>query len=147
MWIDLLNYIFEIFMKVFDIAKIVIPLMIIMEILKDYKILDKLSRVLSPIAKFLGISEKSTFPLIIGLFLGLSYGAGAIIQSSKEGDLTKKDMYLIIIFLVACHSVIEDTLLFASMGANGWLLLILRTLTAIILTSLVARKIDKILVQ
>lgn len=142
---QILNYILEILLKVYNIAIIVIPLMIIMEILKDYKVLDKLSKLLSPVSKLLGISEKSTFPMIIGLTLGLSYGAGAIIQSSKEEDLSKKDLYLVIIFLVACHSVFEDTLLFVSIGANGWMLLSIRIITAVVLTSLIARKIDYLL--
>ena len=139
------SYGIDILRKVYDIAIIVIPLMVVMEILKDFKVLDKLAKMMSPVAKLLGISEKSTFPLIIGLTLGLSYGAGAIIQSSKEGDLSKKDLYLLIIFLVACHSVFEDTLLFVSIGANGWLLLTIRIVTAFVLTSLVARKIDLLL--
>jgi len=116
-----------------------------MEILKDLNILDKLSNILEPVAKLLGISKKSTFPLIIGLFLGLAYGAGVIIKSAKDGELSKKDLYLLIIFLVACHSVIEDTLLFVAMGANGWLLLGIRVIIAITLTALVARNIDKLI--
>jgi len=126
-------------------ARIIIPLMIIMEVLKDLNILDRLSNILEPVAKFLGISKKSTFPLIIGLFLGLAYGAGVIIKSAKDGELSKKDLYLLIIFLVACHSVIEDTLLFVAMGANGWLLLGIRVIIAITLTALVARNIDKLI--
>ncbi|EOD00570.1 nucleoside recognition domain-containing protein [Caldisalinibacter kiritimatiensis] len=130
--------------SIFTIAKIVIPLMIIMELLKDFKILDKISNLLQPLSKLLGISKKSTFPLIIGLFLGLAYGAGVIIKSAKEGELSKKDLYLLMIFLIACHSVIEDTLLFVAMGANGWLLLGIRVPVAILLTILVGKHFDKI---
>ncbi|WP_120168214.1 nucleoside recognition domain-containing protein [Thermohalobacter berrensis] len=133
--------------SVFTIAKIVIPLMIVMEVLKDLNVLDKLSDFLKPISKILGISKESTFPLIIGLFLGLAYGAGVIIKSVKDGDLRKRDLYLLIIFLVACHSVIEDTLIFVAIGANGWLLLGFRIIIAVVLTSLVARHIDKILIK
>ncbi|WP_352418401.1 nucleoside recognition domain-containing protein [Proteiniborus sp.] len=131
--------------SVLNIAKIVIPLMIVIQILKDLDILGKLSLRMKPLARFLGISEESTFPLIIGLILGLAYGAGVIINSAKEGNLNKKDLYLVVIFLVACHSVFEDTLLFVAIGANGWLLLGTRIIVALVLTSLTARYIDKIL--
>ncbi|MTI65394.1 MAG: nucleoside recognition protein [Firmicutes bacterium] len=130
---------------VFTIAKIVIPLMIAMEILKDYKVIDKISKLLKPISNLLGISKNLTFPLVIGLILGLSYGAGVIIKEAKEGELSKKDLYLLIIFLVACHSVIEDTLLFVAIGANGWFLITIRIIIAIILTVLVSKFIGKYL--
>lgn len=130
--------------SVLNMAKIIIPLMIIIQVLKDLDILDKLSSKMKPLSKILGISEDSTFPLIIGLILGLSYGAGVIIDSAKEGNLSKKDLYLVVIFLVACHSVFEDTLLFVAIGANGWLLLSVRLIIALVLTSLTARYIDKL---
>jgi len=129
---------------VFNIALIIIPLMIVMQFLKDLKILDKIANWMEPVAKFLGISKKSTFPLLIGLLLGLAYGAGVIISSAKESELTKRDLYLVVIFLVACHSVIEDTLIFVAIGANGWLLLGMRLVIAIALTILVGRNIDKL---
>ena len=129
--------------SILTIAKVVIPLMVVMEILKSFKILDKLSNLLYPVTKFLGISKKSSFPLLVGLVLGLAYGAGVIVKSAKEGDLSKKDLYLLMIFLVTCHSVIEDTLIFVAIGANGWLLLGIRIPLAMILTALVARKLNK----
>lgn len=130
---------------VFNIALIIIPLMIVMQFLKDLKILDKLSNYMEPIARVLGISKKSTFPLLIGLLLGLAYGAGVIINSAKESDLSKRDLYLVIIFLVACHSVIEDTLIFVALGANGWLLLGVRLVIAFVLTAFAGRHIDKLI--
>ena len=133
------------FKYVFTIAKVVIPLMFIMEILKDLNILDTLSDLLKPMTRFLGLSKNSSFPLLVGLTLGLAYGAGVIINSAKEGDLSKRDLYLLVIFLVACHSVIEDTLIFVAAGASGWLLLGIRVPVAIILTVILSKHIDKIL--
>ncbi|KPU26837.1 nucleoside recognition protein [Caloranaerobacter sp. TR13] len=130
--------------SIITIAKVIIPLMILMEILKDIKFLDKLSDLLKPVARFLGVSKNSIFPLLIGLIFGLAYGAGVIIKSAKEGQLKKKDLYLLMIFLVSCHSVFEDTLLFVAIGANGWLLLGFRLITAIILTIAVAKILDRL---
>ena len=123
-----------------SIAIVVIPLMFAMEVLKELKVLDILSSLLKPIMKFLGLSKESSFPLLVGLTLGLAYGAGVIINSAQDGALSKKDLYLLMIFLVTCHSVIEDTLIFVKMGANGWLLLGIRVPLAIILTIIVSKK-------
>lgn len=129
------------FASVFNIALIVFPLMIVMEIAKDLNILEKIASLCKPITQWLGISKESAFPLAIGLVFGLTYGAGIIIQSSKDGNLDKRSLVLVSIFLVACHAVFEDTLVFAALGANGWLLLSIRLIAAFIVTVVVSKKI------
>ena len=113
--------------------------MVVMQLAKDYKILDKISTGLDFIVKPFRMSKEATFPLLVGLIFGLSYGAGVILQSAKEGNLTKKDTTLIGVFLIACHAIIEDTLVFAAIGASGWLLLGTRTVMAILVTFVVSR--------
>ena len=129
--------------SVFNMAKIVIPLMIVMELLKDLKVLEKVANFLNPVAKFFGISKESTFPLVVGLIFGLAYGAGVIIDSINQNDLPKKDLYVVVIFLIACHAVFEDTLLFVAIGANGILLLSLRLGAAIVSALLASKVINK----
>lgn len=71
------------------------------------------------------------FSLLIGVFLGITYGAGLLINESN--NLEKKDILYIGTFLMICHSVIEDTLLFVIFGADFTIIVIVRTLWAIIL--------------
>ncbi len=126
--------------SVLNIAIIVFPLMIVMEIAKDLNILDKISDFCKPLTKWMGVSKESAFPLAIGLVFGLAYGAGVIIQSAKEGNLDKRSLILISIFLVCCHAVVEDSLIFVAIGANGFFLLTVRLVTALILTVLISKK-------
>lgn len=148
---DFLLYIKESFTgsleSVITMAKIIIPLMVVMEILKDSKILDKLTDKMEPIAKFFDISNAAVFPLVIGLIFGLSYGAGIIIESAEENNLSKKDLYTLMIFLIACHAVIEDTLLFVAVGANLWFLLTVRLGVAIIISLFASRVLKKLEIQ
>lgn len=130
--------------SVWQIAIIVIPLMIVMQLAKDYKVLDYISKFLKPVTDFFGMSKESGFPLLIGLIFGLSYGAGVIIQSSKEGNLSKKDLVLLIVFLASCHAVIEDTLIFVAVGANGLILFGARLIVAIVATYLMSKRAEKI---
>lgn len=129
------------FSSVFKIALVVLPLMIVIEIAKDLNILDKIANMCRPLTKWMGISKESAFPLAVGLIFGLAYGAGIIIQSAKEGNLDKRSLTIVCIFLVTCHAVIEDTLVFVAIGANGFLLLTIRLVTALILATIVSRKI------
>lgn len=122
------------FESIYTVAIIVLPLMVILQIAKDYKFLDKISGFFKFLTRFFGMSEDSTLPLLVGIIFGIVYGAGVIIQSSKEGNLSKKDMFLISVFLIVCHAIIEDTLIFVAVGANGYVLSGSRILAAIFIT-------------
>ncbi len=120
-------------------AKVVIPLMILLQLLRDYKILEWLTKKMLPASKVLGISKDAMLPLIIGFFIGISYGAGAVKETAEEANLSKKDIFLIGIFLSSCHGFIETTLIFAAIGANIWILTVGRILIAVILTIIMSK--------
>ena len=128
--------------SVYSIGIIVIPLMIVLQLAKDYQILGRISHTLRFITKPLGISKTAVFPLLVGIFFGIGYGAGVIIDSLKEGNLTKKDGILLMIFLSACHGIIEDTLIFVMIGASGTLVVTIRIITAVGLTCFLSKKIN-----
>jgi len=127
--------------SVFNIALIVFPLMIAMEIAKDVKILDKLANFCKPLTNRIGIAKEAALPLAVGLFFGLVYGAGVIIQSSKEGNLDKRSLILVSIFLVCCHAIVEDTFILVAIGANGLLLFSIRLITAFLVTLFISKKV------
>lgn len=122
------------FFGVLQIAVIVIPLMIFIQIMKDLQWLNVFSKWMSPFTKVLGIRENTSTTLASGIVFGLAFGAGVMMQAIKEDHVKKKDLYLVFIFLVACHAVIEDTLIFIPLGIPVIPLLIIRLVTAILLT-------------
>ena len=75
-----------------------------------------------------------SFCIGVGIGLGITYGAGILISESKKKILTKKDIFFIGTFLMICHAVIEDTLLFVVLGADFWLILMPRIIGAIIIS-------------
>ena len=81
-------------------------------------------------------------PLIIGLFIGISYGAGAVKETAEEANLSKKDIFLIGIFLSSCHGFIETTLIFAMIGANIWVITLGRLILAIVLTIVMSKVVN-----
>lgn len=123
---------------IIQLALIVIPLMVIMQFLREKGLLTKLSNAFGPITSLLGMKKNTSMTLVAGLTIGLAYGAGLMIQAVKEDGVSKRDMTLALIFLVACHAVVEDTLIFIPLGIPVWPLLVIRLLTAIILTMTIA---------
>lgn len=123
----------------FKIAVIVIPLMIVLQFIQELKILDKCSFWVSPFTRLLGISKHGSLPLLAGLFLGISYGSGIIIQTARDGLLTRRESYLVLIFLAVCHSFFEDNLIFIAIGADPYIIFIGRLALAFLLTFIVSR--------
>ncbi len=126
------------FGTIFQLAVIVIVLMIIMQFLREKGFLLILSNRLEPVTKLLGMSRNTSMTLVTGLTIGLAYGAGLMIHAVQEEGVSKKDMYLAMLFLVSCHAVVEDTVVFIPLGIPVWPLLLIRLATAIILTITVA---------
>lgn len=122
---------------VIQLACIVIPLMIVMQFLREKGWLNVFSNKFAPFTRVLGMERNTSMTLVAGLTIGLAYGAGLMIQAVKEDGVSKKDMHLALIFLVACHAVVEDTLVFIPLGIPVWPLLVIRLTTAIILTMVV----------
>ncbi|MED3574738.1 nucleoside recognition domain-containing protein [Cytobacillus praedii] len=123
---------------IFQLAIIVIPLMIVIQILKDLKWLAVFSKWMAPVTRMLGMKENTSTTLAAGLLFGLAYGAGVMIQAVKEDGVSKKDVTIAFVFLVACHAVVEDTLIFVPLGIPVLPLLLIRLGVAILLTLIVA---------
>lgn len=122
---------------IFQLACIVIPLMVAIQFLKEMNGLAVFSRWVSPFIKLLGMKPSVSTTMAAGLVFGLAYGAGVMVQAVKEDEVDKKSLYLAFIFLVGCHAVIEDTLIFLPLGISVLPLLLMRLCVAIVLTWLV----------
>lgn len=69
---------------------------------------------------------QTSFSLLTGQLLGITYGAGILLKEANSGNLKKKDLFFIGTFLMICHSLLEDPLLFVLFGANYWIMIISR---------------------
>lgn len=123
---------------VLQLAAIVIPLMIFIQLLRDVGWIETFSRWLAPFTRLLGMKPNTSTTLVSGLVFGLAFGAGVMIQAAKEDRVEKKDLYLAFIFLVSCHSFIEDSAVFIPFGIPVLALLFIRLLTALLLTGIIA---------
>ncbi len=74
----------------------------------------------------------SSFSIIVGQLLGITYGAGILIREVEAGRMGEKDIFFVATVLMICHAVIEDTLLFVIFGANLWVIVAVRVVMACI---------------
>ncbi len=123
---------------VLQLAAIVIPLMIIIQFLRELGWLHRFSRWLSPFTQLLGMNKNTSMTMVAGLTIGLAYGAGVMIKAVEDDGVGRRDMTLAFVFLVACHAVVEDTLVFIPLGIPVWPLLLIRVTTAVLLTITIA---------
>ena len=88
----------------------------------------------------------SGFSIVVGVILGITYGAGILISEYEKGSLCKKEIFYIGTYLMICHAIIEDTLLFVIFGANPWVIIGLRLSFATLLSYLLVRYFAKKLI-
>ncbi|MBM7840465.1 hypothetical protein JOC54_003757 [Alkalihalobacillus xiaoxiensis] len=127
------------FWGVVQLALIVIPLMLIVQVMRERGWLQVISRWLTPLTRLIGVDRNTSVTLASGLTIGLAYGAGVMIEAVKQDRVKKKDLYIVFIFLVACHAVVEDTVVFLVLGIPVWPLLVIRVVTALLLTIAISR--------
>lgn len=123
---------------VIQIAAIVIPLMVAIQALKDLGALERFARMMRPLVTPLGIPAHGSVTMAGGLLFGLAFGAGIILEQAREQGFTRREITLVVLFLCACHAVVEDTLIFIPLGINVLPLLLIRLAAAIALTVLIA---------
>ena len=101
------------------IAAVLLPALVLYEVLAPLPVFARIGRAIGPKLSRIGMSPASTVPLAAGTFLGIGYGAGIIIPIAKKRRIDAEELQSLGLFLATCHAIVEDTLLFALIGARG----------------------------
>lgn len=118
---------------------IIMALMFLLRALRWLGIEVLIQKALSPLLNALTIGKEATNVCVIGLTLGLSFGAGLLIDEAKSGKIKPRDVLLSVCFLGLAHSVIEDTILIILLGADIMSILWGRLLFAFVVMIVIAR--------
>ena len=118
---------------------IILVLIVLLKILSALGLERMMHIGLSPLLRVLGIGQAAANTTVIGVALGLSYGAGLLIRDLGKGVMSRRDSFLALCFLGLVHSMIEDTLLIMAIGADLSGILWSRLLFAIVVVALLAR--------
>lgn len=101
-----------------SVLVILAVLMAAMRVLRALGFERLMAVLLWPLIKIMNVQRNAASITIIGLMLGLSFGAGLLVDAARSGELSKRDIKVVACFLGLCHSIIEDTLLIMLLGAD-----------------------------
>jgi len=121
------------------LSAIIIALTIVYEIYENSKLYRTTKQFIGVPLKKIGISSNASITMITGLLLGIAYGSAILIKDSMESRMSYTDIILSAVFLSICHAVIEDTLIFVAIGANGVILFASRLMLALVIATILSR--------
>jgi hypothetical protein len=111
-----------------EIIVLISLIIVVMDLLKASRLLKShLERV------------NTSFSIIVGQLLGITYGAGILIREASRGTLSREEIVYIGTFLMICHSIVEDVLLFVLFGANPWVIIGVRLAAALVISTVLMR--------
>jgi hypothetical protein len=106
------------------IAVIIVVLLILVDMMREFGIMDRITGALELPMKTLGMDRRTSFVAAVGLLLGLAYGAGLIIEEAERSGIGKREILCTNLFLGTTHALVEDSLIFAAVGAHlGWIVI------------------------
>ncbi|MEO9576766.1 MAG: nucleoside recognition domain-containing protein [Tateyamaria sp.] len=118
---------------------LLLSLTIVVEVMKTTGLMDGLAKILSPILGAAGIAKDARHFTIVGLLLGISYGAGLLLSEAKSGTIPIRQVFLACVFMGFAHGMIEDTILVLALGADFTSVFVGRIVFATIATAIVGK--------
>lgn len=107
-------------------------LMFLQQILQEFNLLTLLVKPLYPVLRLFGVPKDTAFLWLIGNTLGLAYGGGVMMEEFNEGKVSKNDCRILNVHLSMCHSLVEDSMIFAALGISVFWIIFPRLLFAFV---------------
>ena len=115
---------------------IMMILLTLLEILKTCGWIDRLVRMLTPILKCLGLSQRVGVLWIAGAIFGLVYSAAVIVEEANQRNLSKAELEGLQLSIGIHHSVIEDPAIFIALGLSPFWMFVPRLIAAMVFVRL-----------
>ena len=93
------------------ITLIITGLMMLQGVMKEFKVLDFLAKLLSPLMRIMGLSDNSSFLWFVAQTLGLIYGSAIVLEAIEKREIEVENADLPNYYIALNHSLLEDILL------------------------------------
>lgn len=111
-----------------ELAKVILPVYLIVTILKHTLILDYIANLFAPVMQVFGLPGEAALVLVLGNVLNLYAAIGAIASIT----LTAKQITILAIMLSFSHNLIVETAVSKKIGVSVFLVLAVRIGLAIV---------------
>lgn len=108
------------------VVLIIYTLMYVQRLIEAYGLLEPLSRLFAPLMTVFGLPRKAAYMWLVGNVLGISYGSAVMVELEDAGVITRDEANDTNYHLIMNHSLLEDTVVFASTGVSAFLLIAVR---------------------
>ena len=101
------------------------------EILKQLGLIEHVAGLLKPLLMIMGLDQSVGVLWLLAAVFGLGFGGVAIMQQSREADLEINEIRKLHISIGINHAMIDEPVMFLSVGVNPFWLWIPRLIAAI----------------
>lgn len=115
---------------------IIMPLMILLEEMKRFNLIQHLVKLMGPLLTVLGVDRRVGLLWLTAAIFGLSYGAAVIVEEAREGQFSPESLSRLQLSIGVNHSMIEDPALFLPLGLSPFWLWVPRLVAAILVVHL-----------
>ncbi len=115
---------------------IIMPLMVVLELAKEFNLIVYLTKMIAPVLKIMGLDRSTGMLWLTASVFGLAYGSAVIVEETGSNNFSKEELTRLHLSIGINHAMIEDPALFLPLGLPVVWLWLPRIVAAIIATYL-----------
>lgn len=116
------------FKVLWELAKVIIPAVVVVNLLEMSGVLAHVSRLLGPLMGIFGLPGEGALVLVSANLVTFYAGLAILVAL----DLTIKQKTILAAMMMICHGAISETALVAKAGSRAWLVLGARVLAMLL---------------
>jgi hypothetical protein len=116
------------------ILLIITALMIVMEVLKQYRLIERVVRIIEPFLGLLGLDRQVAMLWLTAAVFGITYGGAVIVEETRDRRIGADQLKTLHVSIGINHAMVEDPALFLPLGIHPLWLWIPRLAIAMVFT-------------